>query len=173
MKNGNQLWSSLSSGEKLQITSTEASYSYYDGIIVMQDFDYIIYEVKTCSGALIALQHIPGVIHHGAYEIAIGIDNAKGIAFRNEIGGSNIIENQTDSELVNCDNYQSFWVRWDEDRRFFVGRGSKVLLDIIVSYTPEQYYMPNAVSFTTQGDSEGVWRLLETGSKNNFCHQSV
>lgn len=137
----------------------------------MQELNYVIFDVQACTNALVALQHIPGSPHYESYEIAIGIDGAKGVAMRIETGGDNVIEAAKEMELIKCDEYTTFWALWNsEEKGFHFGRGSSVLRNTLFNYVPDTYMVPNAVSFNTGQtgngeDNEGRFFVMSTGRK--------
>jgi hypothetical protein len=154
-------------GEMLRIDSSESSFTYSDNTIVMQDFDYIIFEVHACTGATIALEHVPGKSEHQAYEVVFGVDADKGIAIRDEVGGENKQEAKMDKTVLDCNNWKAFWIYWDSKaRNFMVGEGKTAKKSTLFTYTPSSYYMPNAVAFNSE--KEGLWVVIKTGSKSSF-----
>ena len=140
------------------------SYRYTDATVVMQDLDYVVFDVKACSSAKIALEHIPGIVTR-SFEVVIGISETKGVAIRDDVDGDNKLEAQTDTILLDCDIYKTFWIHWNEDRKYLVGRGSSVMSDTIIDYSPVNFRIANAVAFDTSNSVDGDWVVKEVGRK--------
>lgn len=153
-------------GEELQIRSGTKYYSYNASVVVMQDLDYIIFEVKACQGARIALEHIPGVYEYRTFEVEIGIDDNKGVAIRDTVGGPNKMEAALGTELLHCDSYRTFWISWREEMYYSVGRGSKIRSDVLIDYKPEYFRTASGVAFDTPNDVPGDWKVKKTGSES-------
>ena len=123
---------------------------------------YLVFKVKTCGLALIALSPIEGLVTVDTCEVTLGASQNT----KSTIKCGSLSETSADTpDIVNCHEDRPFWVSW-ETEAIRVGYGGHVYQDefMKLDYTTAQMKLIGGVSFASS-DSEGVWTVHKPSGK--------
>ena len=141
--------------------TTQAKYSYESLVATVLATNYIVFSVKACSNASIALSQLPDVTDYNTYEIVLGMDsNTKSSISRGKHGP--VIASAATPNMLDCNSFKTFWVRWTNDKRIEVGKGIHAGSSRFLTTGIESSFTGVAsVAFTSPDGVTSKWELTE------------
>ena len=141
--------------------------STFDKVRLTLAQDYIIFEVKACKEAIVALTQVPGQVTKDAWVITFGTeDNTKTSV--SQKGSSGVSTSYDTKDILHCDEYREFWVRW-ADSKLDLGQGNSTgengIAEIQLGDDSNIYPF---VIFDTGADAQGSWKFLSDAGRLLF-----
>ena len=59
--------------------------------------------------------------------------------------------------IMDCNNYKTFWSKWDSDYRLTVGRGAVIGKDTFLDWIDPEKRVFQGVTISTWYDASGLW----------------
>lgn len=130
----------------------------YDSFITsVAAAEHVVFGVKACQEARLALTEIPGITTRTAYEVTIGAQDNTKCSIASSVRGD-IKQEVACSGALSCDNIKYFWISW-HDGRVEVGMDSTVGSRRMMTWTPPGMHTINAVSVMTPEETRGTWEF--------------
>ena len=105
----------FSAGEDIYLfIPGDSSHEYSHISFNTEGLNYIIFDVKACSGVKVSLSWIPLNVNVSTFELVLGTVENKGVAIRDQPDGSDAITAAEDVELLDCSTFKTFFVRWSK-----------------------------------------------------------
>ena len=142
---------------KFVAISTTQQRSFRTTWITVTDRDYIVFAVKTCQEAIIALSDIPGITTYHSYIINIGHDNNTASSIRDADTGA-VLDTVSTPGILDCKEGHTFWVGWGEGF-LAAGSGGRVGSGRFLQYYNVDVYPVNSLAFSTGTMSDGEWEF--------------
>ena len=137
--------------------STTEERSFRTTWVTVTDREYIVFAVKTCQEAIIALSDIPGITTYHSYIVNIGHDNNTASSIRDADTGA-VMDTVSTPGILDCKEGQTFWVGWGEGF-LAVGSGGRVGSGRFLQYYNVDVYPVNSLAFGTGTTSDGEWEF--------------
>ena len=127
----------------------------------------LIFQLKSCSDAYLALCQIPGNAYTLSYEIALGINGASSNELRLGVDGE--MKSSSSENLLDCNSQKDFWIRWDGGNIRF-GKGDVVGEQEVLQWQHDDPYDINYVSLTSKNDQDGLWDIISQIGNQHMAH---
>jgi len=92
-----------------------------------------VFQVQACRDAHFALSELFNNIRTRTYEIIIGGNGNQNSFIRDDNTVGEVLRADTPN-IMDCDNFKTFWVTWGIDYRIAVGRGARVNVGTFLDY---------------------------------------
>ena len=118
--------------------------------------NWIVFQVQACSDAHVALSELFNNVKTKTYEIIIG-GNANKNSFIRDYDTFGEMQRVDTVDILDCNNYRTFWVKWGIEDRIVVGRGALLDIDSFLDWTdPEQRHF-QGLTISTYYSHVGYW----------------
>lgn len=143
--------------ESLIKLHTGSTYSYDRYHQTVKDKQWMLFSVKSCNDAHIALSSNPGFTAEHTYEIVLGGASNKKSFIRNETLSASLVSKDTPG-ILSCDEYREFWISWEHDM-IEVGTGTDTGRDMFMNYAGTSLFPIHGLAVSTGWGAEGDWEL--------------
>ena len=118
---------------------------------------YYVFKVKACQEAYVKLAHRLGRTDIDSYEVRIGTEsNTKTVIIPDP---KNSHQESVDSpDVLHCNEYRPFWISWLYGT-LYVGKGTHVWENELISYTDPTPHIINAAWMETAPENEGIFSI--------------
>lgn len=116
----------------------------------------IVFQVMACRDAHVALTQLFNNLQSPTYEIIIGGNGNRNSFIRD----GNTFEEfyRVDSaDVLDCNAYRTFWVKWNVDSKIVVGRGAVVGANQFMDWLDPQRRSYSGLTISTYYDQPGLW----------------
>lgn len=130
---------------------------------------WVVFQVMACRDAHVALTQQFNNLRSPTYEIIIGGNGNRNSFIRD---GSTFQEfYRVDTpDILDCNGYRTFWVKWHEANNLQVGRGAIVGKQKFMQWLDPQSRSFGGMTISTYYDQPGLWDFsFVDGMKNTFC----
>lgn len=117
--------------------------------------DNLVFKVKSCRHASLALSAFLGLSRPLTYVVSIGTKANKETEIDWRIGDSTSRVSIASENILNCDEYRDFWVSWRDDM-VRVGKGRVVGEDEVLKHEGSSDLKSHSVHAVSLGTSEGA-----------------
>ena len=118
-------------------------------------YSELVFAVKACTSASVALCWVPGIYVYYCYELEIGTNNNTETVLRSSIGGP-ILKSAQTPQILNCDSMPLFWVTWKNGYISF-GKGPVPDQGAVFTVNDPEWHSIYSVSFLTPIGVTGIW----------------
>ena len=143
---------------------TTDDYAHNQAWMTLRNSDSIVFQVKACSDAYIALSESFDNTSN-AYEIALGTKDNTNSEIRMSVGGISYLTRP--GSVLSCDEYKTFWILLIHSTfvDVIVGEGPDVGSNALMHFNDPWGKDVVAVSFSTGSESTGSWRVSNVGGR--------
>ena len=135
---------------------------YRTGWVPVSGESSLVFKVKACKEAFLALCQVQGHVYTLSYEFALGVNAGIDNELRYGVDGEAKDNNQ--AQVLSCDEMREFWVSWSNGD-ITLGQGGNVGQDQLLSWNDVNPYDINAVSLTTRKYITAEWEFVsKTGT---------
>lgn len=116
----------------------------------------VVFQVMACRDAHVALTQQFNNLQSPTYEIILGGNGNRNSFIRD----GNTFEEfyRIDSpDVLNCNAYRTFWVKWNVDSKITVGRGAIVGVNQFMEWLDPQRRPFSGLTISTYYDQPGLW----------------
>ena len=144
--------------------------SYFDSLwfeLPFYDLEaFVMFRVRACDTARVALSAFHGNTNSQTYEIVIGGWGNTRTVLRRSVKGSIVAEAET-IDIVHCDYFRSFWVYQSREvgGNIEIGSGSVLGEGVLLSWVDDNPYAVTSVSLSTGNGAKGEWEVLHIQSE--------
>ena len=117
----------------------------------------VVFQVMACRDAHVALTQQFNNLQSPTYEIIIGGNNNRNSFIRNGIGTAEELYRVDTPDVLDCNSYRTFWVRWNTDNKLGVGRGAIVGRNQFMDWVDPQKRTFSGLTISTYYDQPGLW----------------
>lgn len=150
------------------VAQTPKLYSYDFAWYNLPGRTSVVFKIKACGDAYVALSMYTGVTSTDTYEVVIGGFNNKRSEIRMEPGGQHVAEADT-AEILSCSESRAFWISWDNNE-VLVGKGASVGYEVFLAWREVNPHPVEGVSIATGQDSGqlgGTWEFTDIPGRFN------
>ena len=137
-------------------TEDKHNYNQLSKSIVNQNS--LVFQVQACRDAHVALSELFNNIQTRTYEIIIGGNGNTNSFLRDFATGQEKIKIDTPN-IMDCNNYKAFWVKWAADGRITVGEGAVVGQRTFLDWVDPEQRVFRGMTISTWNGATGLWDL--------------
>ena len=135
-------------------TEDKHNYNQLSKSIINQDS--LVFRVQACRDAHVALSEIFNNVQTRTYEIIIGGNGNTNSFLRDFATGQEKIKIDTPN-IMDCNNYKAFWVKWAADGRITVGEGAVVGQRTFLDWVDPEQRVFRGMTISTWNGATGLW----------------
>ena len=132
-------------------------YGYNYTWITVDDRKAMVFNVKACNDAHVALSSQLGITYLHTYEIVLGAYGNSMSLIRNATQGNPWVALDTPG-IVNCTEMRKFWVGWGSGL-IRVGRGGEVGMDQIMHWQDPNPYAVHGLGISSGWGAIATWQF--------------
>ena len=117
----------------------------------------MVFKVKACNDAHIALSSQLGITYIHTYEIVLGAYRNMESLIRNATQGNPWVIHSTPG-IVNCTELRTFWVGWDSGL-IRVGRGGEIGMDQFMHWQDPNPYTVHGLGICSGFEAVATWQF--------------
>lgn len=118
--------------------------------------NWVVFQVKACRDAHVALSEMFNNVQTRTYEIIIG-GNGNQNSFIRDDNTFGEVQRVDTPNIMDCDNFKTFWVKWGVMYRITVGEGALVDSRTFLNYVDVDRRSYEGFTVSTYYDITGVW----------------
>lgn len=123
--------------------------------MTVRDSWQMIFEVKACDSAFVALSTYTFTTTEAMYEIEL--TNSRSYIRKAE-DGSVVVEGENGA-ILHCSEFRTFWIEWGDHTHIYIGEGPDVDRHTLLKFE-DSNHMIKAVSFSTANSNEGEFHIM-------------
>ena len=135
-------------------TLPEKNYNQLSKSITNQNS--IVFRVQACRDAHVALSEFFNNVHTRTYEIVIGGNGNTNSFIRDYATGVEKLKVDTPN-IMDCNNYRAFWVKWESSGRITVGHGAIFGNSTFLDWMDDEKRMFKGLTISTWDNATGFW----------------
>lgn len=145
--------------------------SYSSFVNSVSGSDSVVFGVKACKDARLALSEIPGITTYNTYEVIIGFDSNTQCSIATSVGAEPVVSAYAHNAL-DCEVLKYFWVSWRKNA-LELGFGSAVGSGTILRWASAVMHPVNAISVMTPEEVSATWEFRVAQGKFWFMISRV
>ena len=117
-----------------------------------------VVRVQACRDAHIALSELFNNVQSRTYEIIIG-GNANMNSFIRDAETFHEKIRVDTPNILDCNNYRTFWVKWESDYTVTVGQGAVINRNTFLDWNDAEQRVFRGITISTYYGAEGLWEF--------------